>query len=209
MASQGGKLKRIAIVGHSHVRRLQNVIDSESVSFPFDDAQIRFFHKGGLRVPQIFARDFLCPLLEFNPHAIYLCIGDNDLNPHTSPDNVCHYIMSAIDSIRQMCPSLQSIAIGQVLPRHPGTSIYWFEEYDGMALTLNRLLAQACQSSPVPVKFCWYKDFPFNGENGGVKYNNNKKLFLKDGVHLTDDGYSKLARNFKGLIKGLKDKIIL
>ena len=55
----------------------------------------------------------------------------------------------------------------------------------------------------------WYKDFSLKGENQGLKHNNNIKLFLKDGVHLTDEGYYKLAKYIKGLLKGLKDNIIL
>ena len=63
---------RVAVVGHSHVRRLEEHCNGDNLSL--NNIQIRFFSRGGLTVPQLFDRDIFTPLLAFRPQGLVLLI---------------------------------------------------------------------------------------------------------------------------------------
>ena len=68
--------KRIMILGHSHVRRLNDVIHSDFRINP-QQAVIRFYGQGGLRIPGLFSNN-INMLQNFQPEILILMIGDND-----------------------------------------------------------------------------------------------------------------------------------
>ena len=193
---------RVAVVGHSHVRRLEEHCNGDNLSL--NNLQIRFFSRGGLTVPQLFDRDILTPLLAFRPQGLVLLIGDNDIQPSSSPHQIGHSILRAIDDIKQACPSIRFVSISQILPRHAGTSRYYFSGYNDIAFNVNRFLLQECiNSASTTLRLCRYKEFDFNAARLQI----NQKLFLRDGVHLNYDGYVTLADRIKGAVIGIHKKL--
>ena len=197
---------KVAIVGHSHIRRLEEYLDGNNLRLPRANIDIRFFSRGGLTVPGLFDPAILTPLLMFQPQALVLSIGDNDINPFSSPHQICHDIFTAINSLMQACPSIRFVSISQILPRHLGTSRFYFEGYNNLARTLNTLLLQECINAgqPTTLRFCRYNEFEFNPVRLGI----NQSLYLPDGVHLNSDGYKILADRFRGVVTGIHKKML-
>ena len=67
-----------------------------------------------------------------------LFIGDNDIGPNTSAEELAHLLISAITSVKAKCTSIKFVTISQLLPRHQGTSKYYWEFYNDMALQVNQ-----------------------------------------------------------------------
>ena len=149
----------------------------------------------------------MSPLLSFQPDAVIVWIGDNDLKENSSPSDLCGFVFAALKAIAEFCPSIRTIFISRILPRHNGTSRYLFENYNALASELNGLLNQEVQNYQVQdgrsptINFRRFPEFCFEGEReNDVRFSNNLKIFAKDGVHLTTEGYDKVAMRYKGLI---------
>ena len=89
MAAASIRPWKIAIVGHSHVNRLNDsAVNGNNFHFPTDQVETAFFGRGGLRVPNLFGADILHPLIAFEPDAVILLVGDNDIQPFSSPQDI-------------------------------------------------------------------------------------------------------------------------
>ena len=53
-----------------------------------EDVEIRLFFKGGCTISGLFGSDIMSPLLDFQPDAAILRIGDNDLKQNSSHSDV-------------------------------------------------------------------------------------------------------------------------
>ena len=115
----------------------------------------------------------MSPLLEFQPDAVIVWIGDNDLKENSSPSDLCDFIFAALGAITEVCPSIRTIFISQILPRHNSMSKYLFENYD-LALDLNKLLKQQVQGSQVQdgrypiIHFRRYREIFFEDERNSL-----------------------------------------
>ena len=87
--------------------------------------------------------------LRFQPDAVIVWIGDNDLQENSSPSDLSGFIFAALEAIAEFCPSIRTIFISPILPRYNGTSKYLFEKYNALALDLNKLLKQEVQNYQV------------------------------------------------------------
>ena len=204
MAAASSRPWKIAIVGHSHVYRM----DASAVNgnnFHLSNVETAFFSRGGLRVPNLFGADILQPLMAFEPDAVVFLVGDNDIQPFSAPQDICDNILAAIEAIIPSCPSIRFVALSQILPRYPGTSLYLFDGYNEIAYRANNLLLESCIASPI-LRFGFYPEFCFRDYNEDL-FNKNSKFFLPDGVHLNQRGYKKLASRIKGLIIGLISRL--
>ena len=206
---QPNRRKRVAILGHSHVRRLMEATQGNNFDISRADVEIRCFFKGGCTIPRLFGADIMSPLLRFQPDAVIVWIGDNDLKENSSPSDLCGFIFSALEAIAESCPSIKTIFISPILPRHKGTSKYLFENYNALALALNQSLKQAVQNYQVKegesptIDFRRFPEFCFPFKVKGesiVRFSNNSKFFGKDGVHLTAAGYKKVEKRYRGLL---------
>ena len=71
--------KRIMILGHSHVRRLNDVIHSDFRIDP-QQAEIRLYGQG-LCIPSLFSNHIISMLQNFQSEILILMIDDNDIAP--------------------------------------------------------------------------------------------------------------------------------
>ena len=86
---------KIAIVGHSHVYRM----DASAVNgnnFHLSNVETAFFSRGGLRVPNLFGADILQPLMAFEPDTTSERLQETcfpyqgiDYRTHFSPEGPC------------------------------------------------------------------------------------------------------------------------
>ena len=198
--------KRVAIVGHSHVRRLLEATQGNNFNMSNADVEIRCFFKGGCTIPRLFGTDIMSPMLSFQPDAVIVWIGDNDLKENSSPSDLCGFLFAALEAFVEFCPSIKNIFISPILPRHNGTSRYLFQNYNALAWELNDLIDQEVENyrvqgrSPI-INFRRFPEFCFPGERkNDSRFLNNYKFFNNDGVHLNTEGYDKVAKRYKGLI---------
>ena len=80
-------MMRVAIYGHSHVRRWKNSVrECTNQKFPANTI-VRFFCRGGLNLHQAhyYKRQ---EMRRFRPHVIVLMIGDNDVDNFQMGDQV-------------------------------------------------------------------------------------------------------------------------
>ena len=68
--------------------------------------QVRCFHRGGSTVRQVdgdkWINDILHPVVSFNPHIVYLHVGENDLM-HLEAPQLADLILSLMSYIRSVC----------------------------------------------------------------------------------------------------------
>ena len=198
--------KKIMILGHSHIRRLNEVIRSDFRINP-QQAEIRLYGQGGLRIPGLFSNRIITMLQNFQPEILVLMIGDNDIAPSagTSHDAAAHTIvdnlLNAILTLHSTVSSIQQVFLCQLLPRHPG--VYFRPGYNEIALKVNDILLQSAVAAEQRLlRLFRFPDFSFPQESRikRVRYLRNRRLFRSDGTHLTTEGYRRLQRAMRAVI---------
>ena len=198
--------KRIMVLGHSHVRRLNDVIHSDFGVNP-QQAVIRFYGQGGLRIPGLFSNNIINMLRNFQPEFLILMIGDNDIAPsvRTSHDVAAHNIVdnlfNAILTLQSTVSSIQQVFLCQLLPCHPGA--YFRPGYNDIALKINNILLQSAVAAEQSLlRVFRFRDFcfPQESELKRQRYLRNRRLFRSDGTHLTTYGYRRLRRAMRAVV---------
>ena len=57
---------RVAIAGHSHVRRLEREVNGNNFRLRSEEIQVAFFSRGGLKVANMIDQDVISPIIVFN-----------------------------------------------------------------------------------------------------------------------------------------------
>ena len=191
------------ILGHSHVRNLNDVIRT---NFRIDsqEADIRLFGRGGMKILDLLSDDIIGTVQSFQPETLILMIGDNDVKPSPWTGNVraAHKIVDklfeAILTIHATVSSIRQVFLCQLLPRHPGR--YYRSGYNNIALMVNQLLLQSAVAAQQEyLRLFRFRDFCFPQERP-ERYSRNQKLFRRDGTHLTPRGYRRLERAVRAVV---------
>ena len=168
---------RVAIAGHSQIRRLEREIHGNNFRVRTEEVQVTFLGRGGLKDANLIDQDVISPIIDFQPDALVLLIGDNDIYPSSSPQDICDDILDTVNSMLISCPSIRFVSLSQILPRYPGTSRYLFDGYNDIAYSVNNRLLLACISSPI-LRLYRYREFCFE-EDSAVRFANNSRFFVQ------------------------------
>ena len=209
---------KFAVVGHSHVKRMKALLDSDPAildsieqAISQDRVKMTFVGAGGIKINHLFSAfpSRLPPskfsfflkfreVLRFRPDALLLFLGDNDIRANTCPEELaCRLI--ALASMVQRRFKIKHIIFSQVLPRH-GVE---HELYNDKAFLVNTFLALFCKDHDgIFFQHCGFS-FPGEKKNGRSKFLSfckSKSFFLQDGIHLSDSGYLRILKKIKNTV---------
>jgi hypothetical protein len=184
--------RRVALIGHSYIRRLEEFMTRcgrTNLGFAIEDARVDSFHRGGavLRVvpDDHWAHLLLQPAIAFGPSVIYIHLGENDLDHLIGQSLVDHVINFVRSIITFQHPEV--IIVSQLFPmpyyvgKHNLTSIN-----DALSAAVDALN----QNPPVVAGQCvtrvvfWRLSF-------GIWGSHSASLFHHDKIHLSEVGMSK------------------
>jgi lysophospholipase L1-like esterase len=184
--------RRIALIGHSYVRRLRDYMDKSglgNMGFAIEDARVYAFCRGGAAVRVVsddrWAYHLLQPATLFHPSVVYVHVGENDLG-HVTPATLVDHLINFVRSIITfMHPDVvifsQLFPLPQQVVRHDITSINE---------ALSSALDSLNQNPNVVVGNCVTR-VVFLKHTFGIWGSRSADLFHGDGIHLTDVGMSR------------------
>lgn len=186
--------RRVLILGHSFVRRLEDFSQSEegwlNLGFDVTDIDLSFIGIGGGTIRRgtkcIVNKGHMDAINVIQPHAIYLQIGGNDLsNYDCKPATLSKDIMAYADFLLQGY-GVQHVIIGQLLPRF---SRRCPSDYNQKVIEVNSELIRLCSQS-CDVSFWHHRGF----------WKDTRLLIDRDGVHLNKRGLLKYAKSVRASI---------
>lgn len=187
-----GRLTRVALIGHSYVRRMADVMEQDlrwfnlGLNSSVNEVEVRSFHRGGATVRLMRDDRWIhCHLqraLLFRPDIIYLHIGENDLNYVEAPQ--------LADQISALMSYIRSVSHPRVLIV---SQLIWFpcnEQLHGKITQINAAIKHSVsQLNDIPAApGCRPTQFVYMQHQFGVWSSTRVNLFLPDRVHLNPDG---------------------
>ena len=181
-------------------------------------AIVKFHGIGGLTVPNSYRVDFREDY-NFHPHTVILLVGGNDiggshlLSRERDGIALAENIFGFGQYIRRSMPWVQEVIFKQILPRyvrgrrHRATveereafqprQIQAIINYNWVADVANKELERLVQGR---LGFLYHgSGFTLNiGPSTYNAYKQKALQYLKDGVHLTEEGYNKLFQSVRG-----------
>ena len=200
-------------MGDSHVGTIKKGCLSTSLGYfnfklPEDEIIFDFCYKGGAKTRQMLPgsnndNNHLAVIMQqainnFQPHAVLLCIGNNDVlkGDETSEMLALRIFNTAMVLLRRNV-SISFFSILQLLPRYPGARGD-VAAYNAAAAYTNRVLLDLCTRGPRAVHFSIVRfKFPSMSE---VAFWNAQRLFNRGGVHLNLLGLRKLMFRLRYII---------
>lgn len=203
---------RVAVVGHSYVKHLNNFAAdlpnkeqflSVSPASPrsnlldLNNCFVEWYSKPGSTVASLSADRHIRHKLGFlDPHLIFLQIGSNDLdNELHEPLDVAYAISEFADKLISEF-SLNKVLVGKLAQRKKTRNIT-VEEYNEKVHKTNRYIENYCEplSSFSSATFWNHKGIANPGKN----------IYFRDGVHMNDLGNLKLYRSIRsGVLASMK-----
>ena len=205
----------VAVVGHSHIKRLKLLIDANPMllseledAITVDKVETIFLGAGGVKIKHLFHShpERLPPsklsfhedfgeILMSRPDCIIFSLGDNDINCATSAEEISSRLI-ALATMIQRRHGVRHIIFSQILPRHGEQ----FDDYNIKAFDINNLLAR--ESKLQKGIFFQHLGFAFPSESrrGRKKFTPflaTKKFYRTDGIHLNNEGYLLLLSKIK------------
>ena len=199
--------ERIAVVGHSFVRRLYDFTcraDSEKTEdsqFNLRNTTVRWFFKGGLGASDVLPR-WQRQLADFKPQAVIFMIGDNDVERGVDIEGLAGLIQAMASLLLSERFGTRLVLVCQIMPRFE-SNVYRFESaYNTLAKDLNGALYESFSGSErlrfrshdfacIPWTESELEEFP-------------AKFIRHDGVHLSKYGNAKQYRSIKFALHKLK-----
>ena len=195
-------MKKIMVLGHSHVFWLEQFIKQENLqtNFNVETVTVNFYGVGGMKIghnepeKNLLSDITLDAIRTNNPETICLMIGDNDVNLRTNANELGLRIIAAASTIMKKT-SVKSVVIFQLLPRYLKDDRQ-NKNYDVTANAVNNfLLREAKQREDISF---YYHDFArFRCENE-TRYGTARRLFCD--VHLTPEGNWKLYKSTRAVM---------
>jgi len=181
--------QRVALLGHSYVRRLRDYMDRNecpNLGFPGQGVRVETFCRGGgcLRlVPDDrWFNLLLQPALLFRPSVVYVHIGENDLN-HLNIESLSDHLITFIRSIITLGhPDV--IIVSQLFPMPVHVNRHNISHLNDVLSTAIDTLNQA----PSVVAGERVTRLVFLRHRFGIWGSNSTSLFHSDGVHLSEIG---------------------
>ena len=210
---------RILIVGDSHVGSLRKGIQSLSLgwkNFRLDriDVVFDFCGLGGARtrqlLPSSYRRDnFFANMIAskcntFQPHVVWLLIGNNDIEDgQETPQELALRIFNTAHMVKNRNISVQLVSVIQLLPHYPGARGN-VPYYNVLAAQVNEHLLHLCveQAGRGDFSVHYAKAKLFFQIEKPKAYWNSQKYFDAGGVHLNN-------RGIQNVMKRLKPTVIL
>ena len=169
---------RVAIVGSSHVRRMDHVNE-----FIPGTTLTRYFWKSGGKVEDIYR--FIADLQTFRPNLIFLQIGGNDIDINTCPERLAHDIYTLCQRLLSSVEGLERVYVGSLFLRLRTRGVP-FDHYDQMRRRVNECLGR--QSCSCIVYWRHQRIVP--------------ACLDDDQVHLNVRGNKQLYMSMRGALKG-------
>ncbi len=126
---------------------------------------------------------------KYEPKTVVLYAGDNDLASGKSPETVAADFDAFVNVVREKLPETKIIFIA-IKP-----SVARWKMIDKVRAA-NKLVADACAKDDKHLVFLDIQPLMY-GANGEP----DPALFVKDGLHLSDEGYDRWAEKLKPLLK--------
>ena len=188
---EGGIIPRVAILGHSFIRRLNGDIqDSNKPEFVhnFDLKQciVKSCGVSSATINKLKGNhDVDSFLLEFQPHILIVQLGENDLcDENLRPETAADKIFGYIKEIKQTFGIITAI-ICELFPRKKplGTSVKTY--HDKLNIT-NKMLDAFCD---VEYGINYWKHLRL--------CRSQQEIFIEDGVHMNELGQRKFYRSVR------------
>lgn len=158
---------KIALVGHSYIKRMPKLFFSEAI--------VRKFCYGGAHASSFATSEQFQELQKFHPDVIFLQIGGNDIDKRSNPEIIAEDIFSLVSQWRsEGIPVLIGEIEHRTKPR--GMSI---REYDKQRRHLNFILQEEFGHRFVVFSFSMIH------------------FLSQDGVHLSQQGNEKFLRDVR------------
>lgn len=181
---------RVAIVGHSFVKRAQDHIVSADVQFLQLSHTIQFFSHSGCHVHHL--DNFIEALSSFSPHLVILDVGTNDLCSQEVSPLLLFQRVNTFSQRLTVDLGVKLVVVLQVLHRTP-------TGYFGMPSSFNHKVDSYNDLLTSTVKLYRQQNLPLDyWFQKGIRTNITK--FIKDGVHLNADGIQLYLRNLRRAI---------
>lgn len=204
--ADGNERKRVAIVGHSYIRRLEEVVRGQNNFMRLDlnigEAQTKWFFHGGWTFGR-FKREAFEEVVSWAPYLVYLEIGTCDVD---SDDHVSIVGMNALNLAHELLKrGVGRVIFGSVL-RREGKYHLPVGQFNCKAVDYNDFML-GCVTNPGEPKRSnnRFKDnriwfWVHRGFN-----NSAKTLFKRDGIHLSEEvGCKRLYESIqKAVAKGV------
>ena len=208
--------RRILVIGHSHVGSLPGAIWNDehrwfNLKFPAEEVQFDFCIKGGAKTHEIlsgsnsvegsFADTITNRLSTFNPHAIWLWIGDNDIKDGCSESSyelALRIFNTAATLVHRASASASFISIIQLLPRYEGARGD-IVSYNRRAEEVNKYVLAFCKDAGPYIHFALHR-FLFQGYSR-LSYRLGANRFDRFGVHLNRFGIDKLCYRLRPAVQ--------
>ena len=187
--------RRVLILGHSYVRRLEEFINHSNSShinrnFTFEDSQFQIFFSGyggaGIaRIHEVWSEN----LHKFRPHAVILQIGSNDIGRGfnlTKVPALCSRIISLAQRI-QNSYSVEKVLISQLFFRNRARCPIFNECTQAVNYELQARLVNSHTIAVWKHRNFWKPEVRARIEN-------------RDQIHFNDEGNLKYYNSLKGAI---------
>ena len=203
-------MEKVAIVGHSFVRRLREFLDDHPEKdrhFGMDRRRVHLLDCGGIKMFDV-RKTFEEKIQKLNPDWVIVVLGDNDVNnKRFKMDGLATMIIEvAFEYLRSRDIP---VVITNLMPRYRGDHHWagWFKRsYNKRASVVNEEIRLQLQSGLYPQASFWNHKFAVfpTDEASTEEYWANRHLFCPDGVHLSEDGYFRYYRSLSKLLNGLR-----
>lgn len=201
MAGKSTSWAKIAVTGHSFVRRFKEFLESDEkldLSLGLVGCDVKIIGEGGLTVPRLNSKmhGFLNGEGR-GTELLVVMIGDNDVG-RRDPRQIAMDILEFVTRCRGSF-GVRKIVLMQLMPRYCRGRDF----YNSIANQINSILEE--ESGTLQGVIFWRHDFVAFPEENAAKFSQNKDLYLKDGIHLTRRGYAKLYKSVRDAIMHIRD----
>ena len=197
-------MEKVAIIGHSFVRRLGEFLEDhpeKDPHFGMDHRRVSLLHCGGITMFEV-RRTFEDQIRMLDPDWVVVVLGDNDADNHRlQVEGLATMIINT--ALQYLRRREVPVIVTNLMPRYTGSRRY-SRTYNGRAVQVNSELRRQVQLYQ-DVSFWVHKFAVFpEDEATTAAYHRNRHLYKPDGVHLSEDGYFRYYRSLAKLLNGLR-----
>ena len=178
-------MAHVALLGHSHGRRMHGWMDSCKKEFNVQNVNVKFFVEGGLTVRRLLPKSgehwLVDEMVRFCPQAVAVMLGDNDLSSGLTAAEVLCEFEGLMVRLKKLL-NVERFVFFQVLPRGQD------EEFMKKAHEFHEMLKEWAHGREGVLYFA-YRDprFSLTKHISSRYFRSNR-----DQVHLDIPGYRKL-----------------
>lgn len=189
---------KVLFLGHSLAKRFGEYVQETCPNFNISNEllELKVVARGGLKCQNLLSCGRLEEVKAFQPNVVVVQVGDNNINPRSSPHSVTTEIVRVVLRLRDNLPKDTTITVAKIMPRDMlGTSRYLFGKYNELADDINLLLEETLPAHNI-IFFNWKFPSPINGNAQWLWH----RCFASDGVHLNQSGLKKMLSAFRKIV---------